>query len=138
MSDSLRFAAFLVIITACVAGCGSKSSGYPQLSPVTGTVTLDGKPLPNVVVTFVNGKGVVSLGATDDTGRYSLAYRGITPGAGLGASTVTVTSIAENPDIGLLEEPIPAIYNAKTTLTADVAAAGNSFDFELSTKPARK
>ena len=37
---------------ALLAGCGGNSN-LPKLMPVTGTVTLDGKPLSGVMLSFV-------------------------------------------------------------------------------------
>ena len=61
---------------ALVAGCGGQE--YP-LAPVAGSVTLDGKPLANIHVTFLpqaKGKsrnaGPASCGVTDAEGRFIL------------------------------------------------------------------
>lgn len=134
----VKFLPMLLIATVFALGCDSKPKGMPELAPVSGTVTMDGQPLARAMVTFVNGQGVVSVGPTDEAGRYSLSYRGVTPGAGLGANKVTITSIPENPDVGLLNEPIPPIYNSKSTLSADVATSPNTFAFDLSAKPSKK
>ena len=56
-----------------VIGCG----GGPETVPVSGKITLDNEPLPNVVVTFrPNGAGkedvYTSTGTTNEAGEYSL------------------------------------------------------------------
>ena len=132
----LVFAIFLVSL--CVGGCSSRPKDFPTLAPVSGTVTMNGQPLQNVMVTFTSGKGIVALGPTDPAGCYELRSRGITPGAGLGSNNVTIRSIPENPDVGLLSEPIPARYNSNSTLTVDVAVAKNTFDFDLKAEPAKR
>lgn len=58
------------LLSLLATGCGS---GY-SLGTVTGTVTLDGKPLPQATVTFSRGKGRTSVGTTDEQGRYKLLY----------------------------------------------------------------
>lgn len=52
-------------------GCGSSG---PELAPVTGVVTSEGKPLAGVMVEFFPEEGVTSTGLTDSEGRYSLKY----------------------------------------------------------------
>jgi hypothetical protein len=70
---NLCHAALAIVITMSSAGCG----GDPQLAEVTGTVTLDGKPLKDVEVRFMPdpAKGTPGLSAscyTDAQGRYTL------------------------------------------------------------------
>ena len=49
------------LICVLAIGCGS---GGPTLGTVTGQVTLDGKPLPNALVTFMpEGEGGAATGA---------------------------------------------------------------------------
>jgi len=78
ISVSLRggraYALALVVLSGLMgAGC---SSDY-QLAPVSGTVTVDGKPLENVAVSFVPDTsqatpGPGSSGVTDAQGRFTL------------------------------------------------------------------
>ena len=79
--------AFLTII-ACL-GCGS---GGPTVYSVTGKVTLDGQPLPNVNVAFFpsDSKLPSSGGVTDSQGVYKLTTAGGTAGAVAGKHKVTV------------------------------------------------
>lgn len=68
------FAALLTIGACCVAGC-SGGPERPETYPVTGTVTLDGKPVEGATVVFVpkeKGKGRAATGVTDSNGKYSL------------------------------------------------------------------
>lgn len=58
-------------MVAAVTGCGGGSE--LDVGEVTGVVTLDGKPLPNAVVTFVPKAGGPSgVGTTDAEGKYQL------------------------------------------------------------------
>jgi hypothetical protein len=128
--------AILMTVLAVVynGGCSGTSKGLPSLAPVSGTVTMDGEPLQKVLVTFLAEKGIVTSGVTDAVGRYTLLYRGIHRGAGMGRNTVQVTTMPDDPDRGLAKEPIPAVYNNKSILTADVVAGANTFDFKLESK----
>lgn len=58
------------IIAACLLGCGEDTSG-PEMADVSGTVTLDGKPLLGAEIFFV-AKGFEGYGRIKDDGRYSL------------------------------------------------------------------
>lgn len=67
----------LLIFAAVVAGCGGSS--YP---PVSGKVTMDGKPVPSVTVVFtpvgsasVQAPGPYSVGTTDEQGDFTLQTR---------------------------------------------------------------
>ena len=120
-------------------GCASPKAEGPRIChPVPGTVTMDGEPLQKVLVTFLAEKEVVTSGVTDAAGRYTLLYRGIHRGAGMGRNTVQVTTPPDDPDRGLAKEPIPAVYNIRYTLTADVVAGPNTFNFTLVSKPSGK
>ena len=67
-------------LAAAVAGCSGAAAHQPKLFPVSGIVTLDGKPLSGVVVEFIptgstHGNG--AAGRTDKAGKYELtAARG--------------------------------------------------------------
>ena len=128
----------ICLVSLCVGGCSSRPKDFPALAPVTGTVTLDGQPLQKAVVMFLSEKGVAASGATDANGRYTLLYRGSADGASPGRNTVTVTTLPDDPNMGVVKERIPAAYNTKSTLTADVVAGTNTFDFALESKPSGK
>lgn len=92
-----RITAFtaLVLGTLAVAGCG----GGPKLAPVSGIVTVDGKPYPNAVVSFQpvamkNGDnpGRGSVGKTDKDGKFTLKYEGQEPGAVVGKHVVRIVT----------------------------------------------
>lgn len=130
---------FLMFTLGCPAGCAQKSS--VSLAPVSGMVTLDGKPLPNVMVSFHPDTGErAGYGMTDATGRYEIRYTGTKMGAPVGHHLVRIESgILQN--IGdtepekptPTEEPVylPPQYNEESQLTADVRRGPNTFDFSL-------
>jgi hypothetical protein len=129
-----------VSILFLLAGC---SNDIP-IAPVSGTVFLNGKPLPHAHVVFQPvgtrenpnpGRG--SYGATDERGRFTLKYDGGSrTGAVVGRHTVAIATILEgegtfDPETGSPDgepvegkERIPARYNDKTILTFDVPPGG--------------
>jgi hypothetical protein len=134
-----------------LAGCGEP---YPT-APVSGRVTLDGKPLVHAAVMFSpvapegqNNPGPTSSGVTDDDGRYTLTTD-ITKskGAVVGKHKVRITYMAPEADPNddrpkkskPAGPPIPARYNSKATpLEWTVERGGTgSADFEL-TSDAKK
>lgn len=140
----------LLPLTLLVAGCG----GGGNAATVTGTVTLDGAPLPNAVVTFSPADGEQNaIGRTDSQGRYEL-YRRDEAGAVLGEYTVRITGTpdpgsaqstsagsddylaqvsgtASSSSTTAFKDPVPAKYNTQTELTATVQAGANDIDFDL-------
>src|SRR5690349_3739596 len=65
-------------------GCSvapSPDYGKVTLLSVSGTVTLDGKPLPGAVVTFDAPDGQFSFGLTDSAGAFSLRFDSVKSGA---------------------------------------------------------
>jgi len=135
-----RTSVSLVLLWALV-GCGGGGSDNPDLGSVTGTVTLDGKPLPNATVEFTptGGEGGrPAVAVTDDDGEYELEYTpgnyGATPGSyQVVITTATTTTDAEGNDVDVPEK-LPAKYNANTELKAEVKAGSNKFDFALDSK----
>jgi hypothetical protein len=110
-------------LLALVVGCRGT-----DVVPVTGRVTLDGKPLPNATVVFqpVGGSpnpGMGSSGRTDAEGTFVLRQiQPNRPGSVRGMHLVRITlasttGVSEgNPGV----ERLPACYNSQTTLTWDV------------------
>lgn len=93
LATATRAAAALALF-GLAAGC---SSG-PVLAPVTGTVTMNGKPLKNVKVSFQpdpdrKTEGLGSTGTTDDSGTFTLTYDGGKPGAVVGHHRVVLTDL---------------------------------------------
>jgi hypothetical protein len=127
-----------------LAGCGS-SDNLPR-EPVSGTVTLDGKPLERGTISFQPESGLPTAAAvTISAGQYSMTRaQGLVPGAYrvLISSTPPGGGIANNPATGRPPPPgqptpppkelLQAKYNEKSILTAEVkGGAENRFDFEL-------
>lgn len=93
---SKRFFSTWLIMSALFAGCGR--GDRPELGTVTGTVTLDGEPLPNVELSFVPAIGRPSYGETDEEGNYELNYIRNIQGAKIGKHKVLIRSGKVDPD----------------------------------------
>jgi len=107
---------------------------------VSGTVTLDGKPLSNGDVTFFpQGPTMPAAASKLQDGRYT--FRAVA-----GEHRVVIRAVSDKPivtspiDPPVYESIVPARYNDATTLKAEVTPAGpNRFDFDLTSgKPAAK
>ena len=68
-------------------GCGSSLTpdyGKLDLVNVSGSITLDGQPLPEAIVVFESNDATFSYGRTDDSGNYTLMLNseksGVMPG----------------------------------------------------------
>jgi len=131
-------------IALCLqSGCGYSSSDI-DLGKVTGTVTLDGEPLANALLTFVPDSGRSSVGTTDSAGFYRLKYTGDSEGAVLGEHKVIIESLAavdggfSDPSVersnAKAVERIPRKYNAQSSLRREVTAGSNTIDFELDSR----
>jgi hypothetical protein len=147
---ALTVAALASIFTL---GCGPTG---PGLGRVTGQVTLDGKPLPNVAVTFMpTGEGGTASGVTDANGKYELTHAS-GKGAPVGKNMVAVTTVqkaqstvdfsqipSDSPEYAkavadaqsgynvVIKEPIPEKYNSKTVLQFDVKSGSQVINLEL-------
>jgi hypothetical protein len=136
-------AAIALVLTG--SGCSSTPADQPPLGRVRGKVTMDGQPLAGVDVVFVPKPGRPSMATTDASGRYDLWYINRTMGAKLGPHKVFIRPSdmasddpsAEGTSGGAPAMPrprIPAKYNKRSTLTAEVKAGRNTFDFALESK----
>jgi hypothetical protein len=129
----------LALVGATAAGCGDSKS-Y-SVAPVSGIVTLDGKPLPQAEITFlpVGGAdnptpGPGSAGKADADGRYELETINQESGAVVGMHKVQIRTPRQQPpgnnDSGSAAPPhkeiIPARYNDETTLTFEVPEDGTT------------
>ncbi|NCY03266.1 MAG: hypothetical protein EBX36_10250 [Planctomycetia bacterium] len=120
-------------------GCGRKG---PVLIPVSGLVTLDGKPLPATVVEFEQERGLnMATGITGDDGRFVLTTYKIGSGATPGMHRVQL-SCRESDSPGKTVWHTPKHYASFETsgLTAEVSPSQHTFTFELKSQgtPVRK
>jgi hypothetical protein len=88
-ADVIFLCGLLAITTT---GC---SRSGPEIVPVTGTVTRNGKPVPFVTVYFQPTSGRPSLGNCDSEGRFKLGYTRDQDGAKVDTHTVYVVYFNE-------------------------------------------
>ena len=123
-----------------LAGCG----GPYKTASVSGRVTVNGKPLPNVAVVFqplatADNKepGPGSTGVTDSDGRYTLTIVGKSSrGAVVGKHKVRIMAMNEDTDSAddqpKTVKPARRRGKRETTLEFEVPAGGtDTADFDL-------
>jgi hypothetical protein len=117
-----------VLLVMSFAGCGKTG---PEVVPVTGRITLDGKPLANADVVFQpDGSKPPSAGRAGADGRYELVYKRGVMGGMVGSNTVRITISS---DVVANPPNIPARYNTETELTKEVKSGPNEINFDLTT-----
>jgi hypothetical protein len=141
------------LFVACAAlgllGCAAPEA---QVVPVSGKVTLDGKPLPHAVVTFqplARGKGhnpgPGSTGKTNAKGEYTLQVVGRPEGGAVsGKHRVSIVAYEVEPpettddaNPALPRQLLDAKYNSATELTFEVPANGtDAANFRLTSEKA--
>jgi hypothetical protein len=130
-----RWLVGLLVVPAL--GCGP-----PKMAPVSGVVTMDGKPLVGATVGFLpeTGKGstempVTSSGKTNDKGEYTLRTAAGQDGAMVGKHKVTISLQA--PEIvegdrrrprggSRLADKVPPRYNTNSELKCEVPEGGKT------------
>jgi len=142
--------ALYAISLLCLSGCGEEANIPDDMVPVTGTVTLDGKPLAGATVSFVPDgvtKGAGSYGVTSADGKYELQGTQGGAGAAVGYYRVMISKLVmpdgspipadtqSATDVGA-KDLLPAIYSSYDvgTLTAEVPAQGGAINFDLKSK----
>ena len=118
-----HFAAILLVL---VSGCGR---GGPDVAPVRGHVTLDGRPLVGADIEFQPEDGrPPASGRTDQDGYYELLYKRGVIGAPVGKHTVRLSfyrnAVANPPNI-------PDRYNKQSELHEEVKPGQNEINFDL-------
>ena len=111
-------------------GCGTSG---PEIATVEGTVTLDGKPLPEASVLFINQSGRPAAAWTDDFGKYRLMFdegrSGAIPGDNLVRISTFRFGVAGKPG---KKETIASEYNVRSKLSFKVEPdKKNIANFEL-------
>ncbi|WP_020472584.1 hypothetical protein [Zavarzinella formosa] len=131
----MRLSLSLTLFTVILAS-GCNSGPEDKRSEVTGKVTYNGSPLAEGTITFDSGDGAVPGSAEIRDGAYKIAAK---PGKNkvvIRAFKIDPTIKANDPvrPVDNRVNYIPAIYNDKSTLVADVSDSKKSFDFDLSGK----
>lgn len=125
----------LSLMTVCLlAGCSGGAADAPELGQVSGTITMDGKPLTKASVSFEPQSGAPSVGMTDETGHYELVYSKDHQGAVPGQHTVRISKFGEPGSPNDTEDQIPAKFNQNSKETAEVKMGDNEINFDLNSK----
>jgi len=139
-----------------LAGCGSGGDGYSgPRGTVTGTVTIDGKPLKSgCQVVFMADVGYTASGVVDETGKYELIYaRGegipaveykvqLAAPVSIGPQEMDPSKMAEQMKLSKKgktadsDGPFPTKYASASSskMTFTVKEGENKADFALSSK----
>lgn len=126
--STIRFSfTLLALISICLIGCDRRSQF--GMAPVSGTVTIDGKPTADVVVIFspvsndtTSIVGPFSSGVTDEQGKFTLKSKRGHLGAVIGSHTVSCQHRAYNPEaVANLKQRIQAAQNRPNHSAENVA-----------------
>lgn len=111
-------------------GCSSTYPDLPPLGEVSGTVTLDDKPLEGAIVVFEPDTTRSSNARTDAEGKYELMFNTTVRGAAIGKHKVKISRRGDPLAGG--RETVPTKYNDQTELSVEVKAGKNgNVDFSL-------
>ena len=148
--NRLKLAGLTFALLIC--GCFGSTSE----TPVNGTLTIDGLPFENVLVSFhpatdPDAKNLIASGVTNIDGEFTLAREdGEEFSIGVGTYLVTLTEgtlperVTESNEplaaqtflLSLKHRPLPVIYarHVDTPLTVDVRAGQTSYPLEIEKK----
>jgi hypothetical protein len=150
----------VALVSALLAGCGSgDETDSFKLVPVSGNVTLDGKPLEGAKVLFTpneaNKPNTPGVDTTGQEGNYKLMYRGrsgVAPGKYLVLVAKTMDPPGAKPPEDFKDDPIlsgmakqqallsqgargqsrsAASVHITSTFEREVTGAGEVFDFDV-------
>jgi hypothetical protein len=124
--------AWCTVVIVALPGCANKS----DRSAVSGNVTLDGQPIKAGVIRFIPADGQTpTADAAIADGKFSGS---VPPGdkkISISAPKVTgqrrVYETPDSPKVDVVEELVPARYNARSELTWTITAEAQQKDFDL-------
>ena len=143
-----RFICLIMLVclgSGCLESWEADYSGI-ELIPIKGTITLDGEPLPDAVVFFVQENETKSYATTDKNGFYKMKFNSEVDGVLPGNVTVEISTTAStgelkvdegesDPDMkkkkGEKKELVPAEYNVESQLKVAVTSSDRTFNFDL-------
>lgn len=115
-------ALFACTVLLAVTGCGSDG---PALYDVSGTLTHNGAPLPDMMITFLPTDGSrASVGTTDADGKFTLFFTADAKGVQGGEHVVSIRSASPEPgalqgDPAKLVEKYGSEENSPCRMTID-------------------
>lgn len=142
-----RVYSIIIILALFGPGCDSKpKANYGRLNLINagGTITFDGQPLPDAIVSFDDPQDdTFAYGKTDGGGRFRLQIdsemKGVKPGAKVVRISTSRKILGLNSDddfdtpnkAAAPSERIPEKYNKKSRLLVEVVPSKTNYDFEL-------
>jgi hypothetical protein len=133
MSEHSRLLKVLTVLSlTALVGCGGKAN-------VTGTVTLDGEPVPSGAITFINADGNVREGSVITNGAFRVS---VPPGKyklELTGSKVTGRRTQKGFDgkdevVETTGELFPARYNTNSDLFEEIKSGSQPLKLDLKSK----
>lgn len=97
------------VLLSAITGCGG-GNGFPDPTPVSGSVLLNGKPVEGATVTFLakgEGSGRSASGSTDGQGKFQLTTFSTNDGAIPGEYSITITKSQPMGDLGEMDAENP-------------------------------
>lgn len=117
---------FVSAVCLFFSGCGG--ADRPEMGYVSGIVTMDGKPMGNIIVIMKPEIGRSAMVRADEAGRYDIEYTEGERGTKVGPTTVTF----EWPLDYAAPVAIPAKYTGvDSAIKIDVKPGDNKFDIKL-------
>jgi hypothetical protein len=134
--------AVLVTSAFCLIGCGGQPGSKLKLVKVTGTVKLDGKPLPQGTISFIgsDANAVNAAGELDASGRYSLSTQQKGDGIPAGSYKVRIESWASPPKMvatgvepgkSAIPDRYSSVESSGLTATVEGKSKAQVIDFNL-------
>lgn len=134
---------FLIPTVAPLLALTGCTDDAPPIGKVSGTVTHQGKPVPNLTINFMPTAGRPSWGMTDSDGRYTLHWDEDHDGAEVGPHMVSVAFVpgSQSSETGRAKTPpatpqeqkaITSKYGIDNTpLTKEVKPGSQTIDLQL-------
>lgn len=117
------------------AGCSSGRPSY-EMTPVSGAVTFDGKPIEGANVVFHSETGPSATGTTDSSGQFSLATRNYGEGIPPGDYLVQINSTPATKNAAGKSIAIPIVYGENGVEVVKINQGSDAtFTFALKSKP---
>jgi hypothetical protein len=116
-----------LVLTVLLTGCGKSGA---EVAPVSGRVTLDGRPLEFANISFQQEGKSAGVSRTDKDGHYDLMYKRGVMGGPVGKNRVTIVLDTE---LSHHAQNIPPRYNSQSDLEREIKPGQNEFNFDLTT-----
>ncbi|MBL8849304.1 MAG: hypothetical protein JNG89_06450 [Planctomycetaceae bacterium] len=120
----------LSLVGLALAGQGCGRGDLPELASVSGTVTLDGKPLAGAIIAAYPDVGRPAVANIDEQGYYELQYKQGVEGTKLGRNKISFVW-----PTGGSGPAIPAKWGDQSKEYINVAEGANEFNFALESDP---